>query len=58
LYDSVAGATQTLDVDNIRGAGGAGIGIPIDIYSFQLQTIGANGMVSAGSEIIHYNKTT
>lgn len=57
LLAGAAGAVQTVTITNVRGANGANIGLPDDFYSFQLQTFGANGLVSAGSNIVTLNKT-
>lgn len=58
LNRNFAIATQTYDMDYVRGAGGDVIGFPDGLYRVQLATYNEFGMRSAGGRILEYNKVT
>lgn len=58
LNAGAAKAGQAVALENVRGANGADIGIPIGLYRVQVATYSEFGMRSAGGVIVEYNKVT
>jgi len=52
---TVNAAVKTYDVTAIRGARGASVGLPEDMYRFQIDAINAYGLKCAGSNIAEVN---